>query len=85
MDNLDIYLLILSAVISLKFTIEIFTISKSEQKTKEANRFFHEMSENKDMINNSRIQKIGLTVAKYKGEEKYRLIPQTKLVDLELA
>ena len=43
------------------------------------------MSENKEMINNSRIQKIGLTVAKYKGEEKYRLIPQSKLVDLELA
>lgn len=85
MDKLDMFLLIISAVVSFQITKEIFTIRKSNDREDEAKRFFNEMSENKEMIKYTKIQKIGLTVAKYKNDEKYRLIPQSKLVDLELA
>lgn len=85
MDNLDIYLLIISAVISLKITKEIFTVSGRNKESKEIDRFFNQMCENKGDCNDHRDRKFGLALAKHKKDEKYRLIPQSKLVGLELS
>lgn len=85
MDNLDIFLIIISAVIAFQVTKEIFTIRKRPSGINEARRFFERMSETESEIDYSKEQKIGLALAKKKGEEKYSLIPQSKLVGLELA
>lgn len=85
MDNLDIYLLIISAVISLKITIEIFTVSNINKGSKDVERFFNEMCEDKGDCNDHKDRKFGLALAKHKKDEKYRLIPQSKLVGLELS
>lgn len=84
MDNLDIYLLIISAVISLKMTKEIFTVSCRNKDSKEIDRFFNKMCEDKGDCSDHRDREFGLALAKHKKDEKYRLIPQSKLVGLEL-
>jgi hypothetical protein len=85
MENIDIFFLIFSAIFAYQTTKDIFTIRKTSIQQSEARRFFEQMSENDKNTNDQEFRKIGLALAKKKGEEKYTLIPQTKLTDLSLS
>ena len=87
MDNLDIFLLIIAIIVSYDITKEIFTIKKTSTSESEAKRFFENMC-NSEYENSSlkfSIHKRGLALAKSKEEEKYELIPQSKLCELGLS
>jgi hypothetical protein len=86
MDNLDIYLLIISVAISWKITSEIFTVHKTDKKANEARIFFEEMSSAYvQSPTDTDFKTTGLTLCKKKGDKKYTLLPQKKLVGLGLS
>lgn len=85
MDNLTIFILIMSTIIAYDITKEIFTIRKTSTGKSEARRFFEEMSENKGQTDGGELMTCGLTLAKKKGDEKYTLIPQSKRTGLSLS
>lgn len=87
MESIDILLLLISAVIGLSITREAFSIHKSSVNTYESKRFFNELS-NAEKENSSikaSVYTRGLTLAKSKKDEKYDLIPQSKLCDIGLS
>ena len=87
MESLDIFLLVLAAVIGFSITKEIFAIRTSNMNKEEANRFFNNMSnaENENPSIKASVYTRGLTLAKSKKDDKYDLIPQSKLCDLGLS
>lgn len=85
MDNLNIYLGLVSITIGFIITKELFTIRKTSAGELEARRFFEEMSENKGQANGGELMTCGLTLTKKKGDKKYTLIPQSKRTGLSLS
>lgn len=87
MENLDIFLLVISALVAISITKEIFTIHKTSTSKMEAKRFFEQMSDANSENSNLKasVYTRGLALAKSKTNKKYDLIPQSKLCDLGLS
>lgn len=87
MESIDIFLLVSSVIISFLATKEIFTIRKSNFSKAEAYRFFNNMSDahNENTSIQTTVYTRGLTVAKSKKDEKFSLVPQSKLCDIGLS
>lgn len=87
MENLDILLLVTAVIIGFSVTKEIFSINNSSVNNAESDRFFNNMSNanNENPSIKSSIYTRGLSLSKSKKDDKYDLIPQSKLCDLGLS
>lgn len=87
MENLDILLLVTAIIIGFAVTKEIFSINHSSTNSSESDRFFNKMSNanNENPSIKSSIYTRGLSLTKFKKDDKYDLIPQSKLCDLGLS